>query len=509
MVRMSYVALICSCALLTGCAQPQLVADFEPASRIAGESEWTPAKRTAAEAVDTRATDITAASRAIWEHAELALKEGKSAALLADLLEADGFRVERGVSGMPTAFLAEWGSGAPVVAYLAEYDALPTLSQKAVAEVSPRIAGEPGHGCGHNLFGAGTVGAGLALKAAMEEHDLPGTVRVYGTPAEEHGIGKVFMVRDGLFDDVDACLSWHPGNQNKVSLQPSKALRSFEVTFYGRSAHAAGAPWEAVSALDALEALTDGVNMLREHMPETARIHYVVTDGGEAPNVVPSKASAWFFTRGKDWAEQEAVYQHVRRIVQGADLMAWGEEHGSVEAGYRAPLVQNFTGLYHYNPNESVARVMHRNFDLVGAADYTEAQHAFARDLQTAFGVEPAGMHAEVAPFDPDAAPEPGGSTDVANISWVCPTIDLRVAHWPQDIPAHSWASTAASGSPGAFLALATASKVLACAGVDVLTHPDEVAAMRAEFEASSATFPYVDPLGDDAVPSLPSSMRD
>lgn len=491
-----------------------LFALLSAASSFAGDTdevpllEWTAAKRTVASEVDGRAVDLSEASAVIWEHAELALRERRSSELLARMLEEGGFVVERGVSEMPTAFVASYGEGEPVVAFLAEFDALPGLSQQVSAEQAPLQPGAGGHGCGHNLFGVGSVGAGLALKAAMIAHDLPGTVRVYGTPAEEQGIGKVWMVRDGLFDDVDACLSWHPSNENEVSLQPSKALRSFEVTFYGRSAHAAGAPWKGVSALDAVEAFQTGVNLLREHMPESARIHYVVSNGGAAPNIVPSSASVWLFTRGKDWPEEEAVYEHVLKIVEGADLMSWGEEHGRVESGFRPARVQMFTGLYHYNPNQRAAQQVHANLTLVGPAAYDEADHAFARELQQAFGVEAQGMHGEIEPFDSAAAPEPGGSTDVANISWVCPTIDLNVANWPRNVPAHSWASTAASGSPAAYKAMNVASKVLACAGVDVLTDPDLVASMRAEFERASAAFPYVSPVGPDDHPSLPSSMR-
>lgn len=470
--------------------------------------EWNDAKRSVVAAVDAIESDLAATSAAVWEHAEIALRESKSAALLANALEEGGFRVERGVAEMPTAFVASYGSGKPVVAFLAEYDALPGLSQKVSAIVEPRIPGAGGHGCGHNLFGVGSVGAGLALKQAMDEHNLPGTIRVYGTPAEEQGIGKVWMVRDGMFDDVDVCLSWHPSNENGISLQPSKALRSFEVTFYGRSAHAAGAPWSGVSALDAVEAFETGVNLLREHMPESARIHYVVTNGGAAPNIVPSSASVWLFTRGKDWPEQEKVYDHVMQIVRGADLMSWGEEHGLEASGFRPAKVQNLTGLYHYNRNLPVARQMYANLALVGPANYSEEEHAFARQLQSAFGKPAIGMHTTLKNFDPNAPPEPGGSTDVANISWVCPTIDLSVANWPQDIPAHSWASTAASGSSAAYKAMMIASKVLACTGVDVLTNPEFVAEARAEFEASSATFPYVSPVSPNDHPSLPSSMR-
>jgi len=466
------------------------------------------AMASALQAVEARRDSLVDAGRRIWEYAELALAETQSSALLAGLLEAEGFSVQRGVSGMPTAFVASFGSGHPVVAYLAEYDALPGLSQTVSSTIEPRIPGACGHGCGHNLFGTASVGAGLALKAAMVEHGLAGTVRVYGTPAEEQGLGKVYMVRDGLFDDVDACLSWHPSDVNQVSLQPSKALRSFEVTFFGRAAHAAGAPWEGVSALDALEAFTTGVNLLREHMPETARIHYVITEGGDAPNIVPSRARLWVYTRGKDWQEQEQLYQHVLAIVAGADLMAWGEEHGQAASGFRPAQVTDYTGLYHYNPNEALARLVHRNLEAVGPPQFVEAHHAFARELQQAFGVEPKGMDAQITPFDPHAPPEPGGSTDVANISWVCPTIDLEVANWPVDVPAHSWASTAASGSEGGLLALLTAAKVLARSGVDVLTQPEAVAAMRTEFEAASAAFPYVSPVGPEDVPRVPEHLQ-
>jgi aminobenzoyl-glutamate utilization protein B len=257
-----------------------------------------------------------------------------------------------------------------------------------------------------------------------------------------------------------------------------------------------------------VEAFLDGVNLLREHMPETARIHYVITEGGEAPNVVPARARVWLFTRGKDWAEQEQAYEHVRRIVEGADLMAWGEEHGDADAGWRAPRVEMFTGLYHYNSSVTAAELVHRNLALVGPPAFRSVHHDFARELQAAFGLPTTGMHAEVEPFDRDPPPEPGGSTDVANISWVCPTIDLSVATWPREVPAHSWASTAASGSDGAQLAMLTAAKVLAAAGVDALTQPGLHAALQAEFREATKDFPYVSPVGPDDRPAVPSHLR-
>lgn len=480
-----------------------------PATFAADSGEWTPAKRTAAAWVDENGDRIVGVSQRIWDLAEIALKETESSGLLAQVLREAGFEVETGVAEMPTAFVASYGSGAPVVALLAEFDALPGLSQKVTSEVAPRVPGAAGHGCGHNLFGAATVGGALALKAAMDQHNLEGTLRVYGTPAEEQGIGKVFMVRDGLFDDVDVCLDWHPANENRVRLQPSKALRSFEVTFYGRSAHAAGAPWEGVSALDAVEAFETGINLLREHMPETARIHYVVTQGGGAPNVIPAKAAVWLYTRGKDWPEEEKVYQHVRAMVEAADIMAWGEEHGKAEAGFRPASVTMFTGLYDYNINREAAKLVHANLELVGPPRFTDEEQEFGRRLQKTFGVEPSGMHAEIKPLDFDAPPESGGSTDVGNISWVTPTIGFGVANWPQNIPAHSWASTAASGSSGGYRAMLVAAKVLALSGIDVMTRPDAVRAMRREFDDSLEGFDYDPPVGEDDHPALPSHLRE
>ncbi|MEE9166405.1 MAG: amidohydrolase [Candidatus Neomarinimicrobiota bacterium] len=479
---------------------------------VSGENpsrgDWTREKRSAAAWVDDNGNMLVAASQRIWQLAELALRENESSRLLSEILSENGFQVKRGVSQMPTAFVATYGSGKPVVAYLAEFDALPGLSQTVSARVEAKIPGGGGHGCGHNLFGVGSIGGALALQSAMKKHRLRGTIRVYGTPAEEQGIGKVFMVRDGLFEDVDVCLSWHPSNENKVTVQPSKALRSFEVTFFGRSAHASAAPWEGVSALDAVEALESGINLLREHMPETARIHYVVTEGGDAPNVIPSLASVWMFTRGKDWPEQEKVYHHVRRIIEAADMMAWGEEYGNAESGFRPAEVALFTGLYDYNINLEAGRMVQKNLELVGPPSFTEVEQAFARELQESFGLEPQGMHTEVIRFDPERAPEPGGSTDVANISWVAPTVGFGVANWPLKVPAHSWASTAASGSPAGLKAMSTAAKVLALSGIDALTDPGTMKVIRDEFIESRKKFDYGDAIGPDIQPALPSHMK-
>jgi len=470
---------------------------------------WTPAKRSAADAIDRAADRFVAAGREIFALAETALTETKSSALLASLAESNGFKLERGVSQMPTAWIATWGTGKPVIGVLAEFDALPSLSQKAgVPAREPVIEGQPGHGCGHNLFGVAATAAAIALKEAMAAHSIPGTIRLFGTPAEEQGIGKIFMVRDGRFDDVDACLSWHPSYLNEVHMQPTKACISFEVTFHGRSAHASAAPWDGVSALDAVEVFEHGVNLLREHMPETARIHYVVTEGGRAPNVIPNRARVWMYVRGKDWPEAEKVWAHVERCIAGADVIAWGEEHGVAAADYRAPEVVRLSGLYELNINYRGSEVMQRNFEMIGAASYSAEEQTFARALQKAFGQPESGYSTRVKPFDRDRPPEPGGSTDVANVSWVTPTVELRVATWPDRIPAHSWASTAASGSSGAYRAMLVAAKVLAATGLDFLTDAGALAQMRSEFTESRRSFGYSPAVRPEDRPALPSHMR-
>ncbi len=469
----------------------------------------TKVKKTASGWVDKNSKTIQKASKTVWDYAEIALKEHRSAELLSGMLEEAGFRLERGVSDMPSAFVAEYGSGKPVIAFLAEYDALPGLSQKVKTSIDPVMTGAGGHGCGHSLFGAGTIGGALALKSAMDRHKLKGTIRVYGTPAEEQVVAKVFMVRDGLFDDVDVCFDWHPSSKNRVSVLPSKALRSFEVTFYGRSAHASGAPWEGVSALDAVEAFETGVNLLREHMPTTGRIHYVVTDGGGAPNVIPAKASIWMYNRAKDWPEVMKIYRHVETIVKAADMMAWGEEYGNPKSGFKPADINMLTGVYEYNHNHEVAKIVHANLSLMGPTKYTKAEEKFARDLQEAFGVDVEGYHTEVEELNLDPPRESGGSTDVANISWVTPTAGFGVSNWPQNIPAHSWASTAASGSEPGLKAMLKACKVLAFNAIDVMTDPSLLEPVKKEFAESVKAFDYEPPVGPEVKPGLPSHMRE
>ena len=507
---------IVTAAAFATAALPAARAQTPPAPLGPG---WSVIQSQATRSVDLGADRYVETSRKIFGFAETALTETQSSKTLADLAEQAGFTVTRGVAGMATAWVASWSckpapnstetAPGPTIGVLAEFDALPSLSQKAAcATKEPLVDGAPGHGCGHNLFGVASLAAAVAMKDALQAEPHACTIKLFGTPAEEQGIGKIFMVRDGLFDGVDACLSWHPSDKNEVHLQPTKACISFEVTFFGRSAHASAAPWDGVSALDALEAFEHGVNLLREHIPETGRMHYVVTEGGKAPNVVPNRARLWMYVRGKDWPEAEKIYAHVEKCVTGGDLMAWGEEYQLASAGYRAPEIVRLSGQYEYNINFAGSEVMQKEFERIGVATYSEAEQTFAHQLEESFGAPSLGFSTTITPFDRNRVPEPGGSTDVANVSWTVPTVELRVATWPQKIPAHSWASTAASGSDGGYRAMLTSAKVLAATGLDFITDPAARARMKAEFDASRKSFHYSPAVRPEDKPLLPTNMR-
>jgi aminobenzoyl-glutamate utilization protein B len=491
-----------------GASKPDLLAPNAPLG-----PGWSIVESQAARSVDRLANEYVAISKAIFDQPETALTETKSSAQLADLAEKAGFKVTHGVAQMATAWVGTWSSDpktpGPVIGILGEFDALPGLSQVGGSPAQqPVVAGAPGHGCGHNLFGVAALAAAVAMKEALQAEKHPATIKLYGTPAEEQGIGKVFMVRDGLFDGVDTVLSWHPSDKNEVHIQPSKACISFEITFHGRSAHASSAPWDGVSALDALEAFEHGVNLLRQHLPETARMHYVVSDGGGVPNVVPNRAGVWMFVRGKNWSEAEKVFAHVQQMVTGADMIAWGEEYQSKAAGWRAPDLVRLSGQYELNINFAGSEVMQKCLDRVGVAPYDEKEQEFARALQKSFGAAEAGYATRILTLDRGRPPEPSGSTDVGNVSWAAPVIELHVATWPQKIPAHSWASTAASGASGGMKAMLVAAKVLACTGLDLVTDPAALAAVKEEFAKSRERLHYSPAVGPDDKPSLPSCMH-
>jgi aminobenzoyl-glutamate utilization protein B len=441
--------------------------------------------------VDRLSPDIGRISSTLWTYSEIALKETRSAALLADLLERDGFRVTRGVAGMPTAFVAEWGSGKPVIGILAEYDALPGIGNEAVPRKQPREDGtRDGHGCGHNVFGAGSVGAALALKSAMARQHIAGTVRLFGCPAEETMVGKVFMARDGVFDGLDAALEWHPGEENQVGNAASQAMNSFTVEFFGQPAHAAGDPWNGRSALHAAELFVHGVNLMREHVKPTARLHYVVQSGGEAPNVVPAYTKIWMYARDADLPSVEAHLEWIRKIAEGAAL-----------ATRTTSKVTIITGGHEYLFNRALQEAMQKNLEQVGAPAFDEADQRFARALQHESDLAEDGLDTAIAPLAPDVKPVEGGSTDVAEVSYLAPTAGLNVATVGKNLPWHSWQATASHGTPAATKAATIAAKVIALTAVDLLTQPALVERAHAEWVKRTEGKPYKSPVPADAKP--------
>jgi aminobenzoyl-glutamate utilization protein B len=405
----------------------------------------------------------------IWQYAETALREHRSSKLLADYAARQGFRVERNVSGMPTAFIASYGSGRPIIGVMGEYDALPGLSQKAEPQQSPLVEGAAGHACGHNMFGPASLGAAIAIKELIQAGRLKGTVRFYGTPAEEDVGGKTYMARDGHFNDLDAVLAWHPGDENEVDRNPNQAVVDLRVEFYGAASHAAADPWNGRSALDAAELFTHGINLMREHIKPSSRIHYTIASGGDVPNVVPKYAKVWLWLRDWQRSEVEALLARVRKLADGAATMT--ETTSSVT-------IQN--GNWEWLLNHTGGDLLQQNLEWLGPASYTEEEQAFARKIQKAFGVPEVGMDTNVAPVHRE--PE-GGSTDVGDVSWVVPTLHVTIATAPKGTPYHSWGMVAAGGMSIGHKGMLLASRVLAATMVDLYERPEALQAVRAEFE--------------------------
>lgn len=463
------------------------------------------------EYLDDHDEKLSYLAREIWEHPEIALEERFACGLLADELESAGFTVERGVGQLPTAFVASYGSGKPIIGILGEYDALPGLSQRLSAERDPVEQGGPGHGCGHNLFGVASLGAALALKELMAKEGIPGTIRYYGCPAEETLVGKTFMAKAGVFDDLDAALAWHPGDINAVWSGSSLAMNSFKVNFYGVSAHAAADPYNGRSALDAAQLMDIGVNYLREHIIPEARMHSVITSGGQAPNVVPAYAQIWYFVRAPTREQVDAIYARVLDIAKGAALMT-GTTYD----------VDFVTGCYELLPNLALSRLMLEKMQEIGGLSFTEEEQEFARKLQQTFApgtvaqgfeqvkrlvsceLDPAAMErplwGEVLPHTEEPIVMPG-STEVGDVSQITPTAQVTTCCWPLGTPGHSWQVVASSGSSIGFKGMLLAAKVLALTGLELLTRPDRLAEARAEFERRKNGRPYVSPLPENAYP--------
>jgi aminobenzoyl-glutamate utilization protein B len=455
-------------------------------------AKLTPQKKEALAWVDAAMPELAELNDEIWRAAEVAMEEYHSADALASYVERAGFKVERGVAGLPTAFVGIYGSGQPVIGFLAEYDALPGLSQEAVTAKQPASEGSPGHGCGHNIFGVASVASAVAVKDVMARHNIPGTLKIFGCPAEETVEGKVFMARAGVFDGLSLSIQWHPSAENGVSLESSNALNQFEVDFFGQTAHAAGDPWHGRSALDGIELTDIGLNFLREHLQPTARLHYVILEGGGAPNVVPDHARAWYYVRDIDRESVEKDYERVLKVIDGAAKMT--------DTTYK---IHFKSGVHETLANRAGGEVVYANLLLVGAPAFTEEEQAFARDIQKNVGVEEKGLSTKVEPFSLPEKSWGSGSTDVAEVSWLTPTTSLGVAFTPQGTPGHHWSAVACGGMSIGHKCLAVAAKVMAASCLDFLAQPETIQKMREEWTARKKGREYKSPLPADLQPRV------
>jgi aminobenzoyl-glutamate utilization protein B len=423
----------------------------------------------------------------IWGFAEMGYKEQKSTALLQQVLTNNGFTVEKGVAGMPTAFVAAYGTGQPVIAILAEFDALPGLSQEAVPEKNPIANQAAGHGCGHHLFGTASVAAGIEIKKLIEEKKLKGTIRVYGCPAEEGGSGKVFLVRAGLFNDVDIAIHWHPGNNNSVTMQPALANKSAKFRFHGLSAHASASPEKGRSALDAVEAMDNMVNMMREHMPEQTRIHYVITNGGKAPNVVPDFAEVYYYVRHPKRDEVVKLFDRVVKAAQGAALGTETTVDYEIIGGTHDLLLNN-----------TLAAAMQLNLEKAGGVTLTADEMEFGKKIQATLGfaTPPLQQAVVIKPLKAEG-PSGGGSTDVGDVSYTVPTVGMTTATWIPGTPAHSWQAVACGGTGIGAKGMMAAAKTMALTAIDLFTTPALIEKAKQEFIKDKGDYQYKALLGD------------
>ena len=458
--------------------------------------------------VDDNADRLIELCDEIWRYAEPGLIEFESAEALATELEDNGFEVERGVAGMPTAFVASFGTGSPVIGILGEYDALPGLTQKVSAEKEPFESGAAGHGCGHNLLGVGALGAAIAIKEAMVDHNIEGTIKYFGCPAEETLVGKVFMARDGFFDDLDAALTWHPFSFNAVMASSSLALNSVKFNFHGVSSHAAANPEAGRSALKAAQLMDTGVHYMREHVAQEARIHSVITEGGGEPNVVPPESQIWYYVRAPRRQSVDEIYSWILDIAKGAALMT-GTTYD----------IEFLVGCSNVVVNNTLNELLSKRLEEVGAPQYNDADQEFADKLVATFKPGQAAMitrafglpeefativlHEDTAGILGEGKVMPG-STDVGDVSWVTPTAQFGTCCSPFGTAGHSWQQTAASGSGIGHRGTLIAAKVLALAGLDLLTDSDLLERARREFEDGLNTRGvYKPPIPADLAPPL------
>ncbi len=473
--------LILACVLLSVQAIAQKKTKIDPATQKVNAN-----KEAALVALSNAYEADKKTALQIWEYAEVGYKEVKSAALHVQHLKDAGFTVETGVAGIPTAFVATYGTGSPAIGILAEYDALPGINQSTSSERDPIVGKNAGHACGHHLFGTASVSAGIAIKDLIAAGKLKGTIKVFGTPAEEGGSGKVFLVRAGLFNNLDAVIHWHPDDANAITTTSALANKSAKFKFYGISAHAAAAPDQGRSALDAVEAMDNMVNMMREHIPQETRIHYVITNGGKAPNVIPDFAEVYYYVRHPKRKDVVEIFDRVVKAAEGAALGTGTTMKYDIIGGTHDLLI-----------NKALAETMQSNLDKVGGVNYTEAEIAFAKKLQPTM----------VAPVDITTAAQVkpltyinegnSGSTDVGDVSYALPTVGLRAATWVPGTAAHSWQAVAAGGTEIGTKGMLVASKTMALTAIDLMSNPVLLAKAMEEFVKSKGDYKYKALLGD------------
>jgi aminobenzoyl-glutamate utilization protein B len=429
--------------------------------------------------LDAKRDAYAAIAHQIWGFAEVGYQETKSSALLQQQLKSAGFDVKSGVAEIPTAFVASWGSGRPVIGIVGEFDALPGLSQDSIPSRKPLADGGPGHGCGHHLFGTASTAAAIAVKEWLQANHPSGTIRFYGTPAEEGGSGKVFMVRAGLFDDVDAVVSWHPGDRNEATPSSSLANINAKFRFRGVSSHAAAAPERGRSALDAVEAMDYMVNMMREHVPQETRIHYVITNGGKAPNVVPDFAEVYYYARHPDMRTLDGIWERIVSAANGAAL------------GTGTKMEMELIGsVYNVLPNDYLAALQKKNLERVGGVAYTPAERAFGESIRKTLS-EPMLALGTESQIVSTKGPVASASTDLGDVSWRVPTVSLTAATWVPGTPAHSWQATAAGGTSIGAKGMMVAAKAMTLTAIDLFTDPTHIVKARAEFDQRHGGFVY------------------
>jgi aminobenzoyl-glutamate utilization protein B len=449
------------------------------------------AKKKIIQSLQTKSKNYEQIAQKIWSFAELGYKEQKSSILLQETLKQAGFSIQPGVAGIPTAFVATYGSGGPIIGILGEYDALPGLSQDSIP-TKRSLGSAAGHACGHHLFGTGSAAAAIAVKEWLKESGQKGTIQFFGCPAEEGGSGKVYMAREGLFNQVDAVLHWHPNDINSTSNTSSLANKTGKFRFYGLSSHAAASPERGRSALDAVEAMDFMANMMREHVPSSTRIHYVITNGGKAPNIVPDYAEVYYYVRSPQREVVEDVWNRLEKAAEGAAL----------GTGTRFEL-EVIGGVYELLPNDALAKVLDQNLVSIGGYVLTAQEKAFAKQLQETIGMRKADLNLTniTNPGLPD--PLSNGSTDVGDISWLVPTIGLVTATWVPGTSAHSWQAVASGGTSIGTQGMMLAAKTMATTAIDLYKNPALIQAAKQELKKRQGEGFQYKPLLGDRKPAL------